>query len=35
MDNGRIIETGTHAELLKAGRIYAKLYELQFEQPVA
>lgn len=35
LDNGRIVETGTHAELLKAGRIYAKLYELQFEQPEA
>ena len=33
LDNGRIVETGTHAELLKAGRVYAKLYELQFEQP--
>jgi ATP-binding cassette, subfamily B, bacterial MsbA len=32
LDNGRIIETGTHAELLRAGRAYAKLYELQFEQ---
>ncbi len=32
LDKGRIVETGTHPELLKAGRIYAKLYELQFEQ---
>lgn len=35
LDNGRIVETGKHAELLKAGRIYAKLYQLQFEQPGA
>ena len=35
LDNGRIVEMGKHAELLKAGRIYAKLYELQFEQPEA
>ena len=35
LDNGRIVEKGTHAELVKAGRIYAKLYELQFEQPEA
>src|SRR5208283_5815364 len=35
LDNGRIVETGTHAELLHAGRTYAKLYELQFEQPAA
>src|SRR5208283_5899961 len=35
LDQGRIVETGTHAELLHAGRTYAKLYELQFEQPAA
>jgi subfamily B ATP-binding cassette protein MsbA len=33
LDKGRIVETGTHAELLRAGRTYTKLYELQFEQP--
>jgi subfamily B ATP-binding cassette protein MsbA len=32
LDKGRIVETGTHAELLRAGRTYTKLYELQFEQ---
>ena len=32
LDKGRIVETGTHAELLRAGRTYAKLYELQFEE---
>jgi subfamily B ATP-binding cassette protein MsbA len=35
LDKGRIVETGTHAELLRAGRVYTKLYELQFEQPTA
>jgi ATP-binding cassette, subfamily B, bacterial MsbA len=35
LDNGRIVEQGTHAELLRNGRTYAKLYELQFEQPTA
>lgn len=30
LENGRIIEEGTHEELLKKGGAYAKLYELQF-----
>jgi subfamily B ATP-binding cassette protein MsbA len=30
MEAGRIIETGTHAELLAKGGQYRKLYELQF-----
>jgi subfamily B ATP-binding cassette protein MsbA len=30
MEAGRIIETGTHAELLAKGGQYKKLYELQF-----
>ncbi|MCU1265099.1 MAG: lipid exporter, fused ATPase and inner rane subunit MsbA [Acidobacteria bacterium] len=30
MDGGRIIEMGTHAELLARGGQYRKLYELQF-----
>ena len=30
MEGGRIIETGTHAELLARGGQYRKLYELQF-----
>ena len=33
LDRGRIVETGTHTELLRAGRTYTKLYDLQFEQP--
>ncbi len=30
LDQGRIVETGTHAELARRGGIYQKLYELQF-----
>jgi subfamily B ATP-binding cassette protein MsbA len=30
MEKGRIIETGTHAELLDNGGVYRRLYELQF-----
>jgi hypothetical protein len=31
MDNGRIVEQGTHAVLLDAGGAYARLYAAQFE----
>ncbi len=30
LDNGRIAEIGTHAELLSHGGIYARLYNIQF-----
>ncbi|HEY9504315.1 MAG TPA: hypothetical protein VIR01_21940, partial [Pyrinomonadaceae bacterium] len=30
MEGGKIIETGTHTELLARGGKYQKLYELQF-----
>jgi ATP-binding cassette subfamily B protein len=32
-DRGRIVERGSHAELLAAGGLYARLYHEQFEQP--
>jgi ATP-binding cassette subfamily B protein len=31
MDGGRIVETGTHASLVAAGGLYARLARLQFE----
>jgi ATP-binding cassette subfamily B multidrug efflux pump len=35
LDEGRIIERGTHAELVKAGGVYADLYELQTRSDAA
>jgi subfamily B ATP-binding cassette protein MsbA len=32
LDQGRIVETGTHEELLRSGGTYAKLYRLQFAE---
>ena len=29
LDRGRIVETGTHAELMKAGGLYYKMYSIQ------
>jgi ATP-binding cassette subfamily B protein len=34
MENGQIVEQGTHAELLEADGAYARLYEAQFAGPV-
>jgi len=31
MQKGKIVETGTHAELLAQGGIYAQLHRIQFE----
>jgi ABC-type multidrug transport system fused ATPase/permease subunit len=35
MDGGRIVEKGTHAELLQKGGYYKDLYEAQFKQEEA
>jgi len=32
LDNGEIIEQGTHEELLEKGGIYAEIYDMQFRQ---
>jgi ATP-binding cassette subfamily B protein len=34
MDNGRIVEEGTHQTLVSHGGIYAKLARLQFDAGV-
>ena len=33
LENGRVVGSGTHAELLDDGGIYRRLYELQFTRP--
>jgi len=35
MENGKIVEQGTHKELLKQKGYYSKLYEIQFSAPLA
>jgi ATP-binding cassette subfamily B protein len=32
VDGGRIVQSGTHAELIAAGGLYAELYQTQFER---
>jgi len=33
IDGGRIVERGTHADLLAANGLYADLYRTQYAQP--
>ncbi len=35
IDQGRLVESGTHAELIAAGGLYARLASLQFDQSAA
>ena len=35
LDEGRIVEQGTHAELIRKGGIYSRLAELQFGREAA
>jgi subfamily B ATP-binding cassette protein MsbA len=32
MQKGKIVESGTHEELLVSGGVYKRLYELQFAE---
>jgi ATP-binding cassette subfamily B protein len=33
IDEGRIVQRGTHAELLREGGLYQRLYDMQFRDP--
>ena len=35
MEDGRIVESGTHQELIAEGGLYSRLAKLQFEQKAA
>ena len=32
LSEGKIVETGTHAQLIEHGGVYRRLYELQFNK---
>jgi subfamily B ATP-binding cassette protein MsbA len=32
IDQGRIVETGSHKELMKRGGLYSKFYRMQFRE---
>lgn len=34
LDDGRVAESGTHEELISAGGLYARLHDLQAQDPV-
>ena len=33
LDDGRLVEQGTHAELIARGGVYAHLHRMQFREP--
>ncbi len=33
IDNGRIVEEGSHRQLMRKGGLYRRLYEMQFKEP--
>jgi len=33
IDNGRIVEEGSHRQLMRRGGLYRRLYEMQFKEP--
>jgi subfamily B ATP-binding cassette protein MsbA len=35
LESGRLVEAGTHEELMTSGGLYKRLYEIQFREPLA